>query len=325
MNPLISIVVPVYNVELYLDECLDSIVEQTYQNIEIIIVDDGSSDNSSTLCDQWALKDARIRVIHQPNSGLSEARNRGIEIASGQYIYFVDSDDRIDKFLCQRIIDIFQKDCADIVVFGLSRITASNETISSEPGKEMCLNKEGALKALYSGEIKDYAWNKVYKRAVWKDVRFPTGRAYEDIGTMYKVFLNADTICCIPDVLYFYRKRAGSIIATMSTNTLRDLFQMRKQSYTEMMTIYPRIAHLRFESVALCAKACLDRALWDNFDPKSLDEAISFLKQNKEEVQKMKNWELQLYCYSPGIYRLFRLQKRRAGNIIRKVRKRITQ
>ena len=317
---LISIIVPVYNVERYLDECVKSIIGQTYQNIEVILVDDGSTDHSAAICDRWAEVDDRIRVIHKPNGGLSDARNCGLETAKGEYIYFIDSDDYIDHSLCEKAMDVFKTENVDLVVFGVARTTETGDIISTDFVEKCFLSKKAALAELYSGQIKNYAVNKVYKRELWNKVRFPLGRAFEDIGTMYKVFLNAQTICCIPDILYYYRMRQGSIVATMSPYTLRDMFYMRKQSYDDMITVYPDVAELCFERLSLGAKAYLDRSFWHNPDSASLAGAIDFLQENKEKIRRIGNWELRFYLRYPTFYRIYRLLKHKVGNIVKKLR-----
>lgn len=210
---LISVVVPVYNVEKYLERCVKSIIEQTYMNLEIILVDDGSTDESGTICDRNAARDNRIKVIHQFNGGLSDARNKGISVASGKYICFVDSDDWLNKDAISRMHYLAYTSDADIVDFGYFICDDS----SSEPfnyHREDCriVDKEEALILLAEDiKIHSFTWSKFYKSELFSDIRFPKGETYEDIKTTYRLFLKASKIYFSNEILYFYYQRKGSI------------------------------------------------------------------------------------------------------------------
>lgn len=320
MQQLVSIIVPVYKVENYLDKCLQSIVSQTYSNIEIILVDDGSPDNCPTMCEKWAQNDRRIKVIHQRNSGVSAARNVGIEIASGELICFIDSDDFVDQSLCQKAVSEIEKNGADIVVFDAIRVTESGEPLeTTENIKHTCLNKEEAMRELFLGNIHDYACNKIFKRELFSDVRFPIERIFEDIGTMYKVFLNAQKVCCLPEELYNYRKRRGSVIDVMSDGALRDLFELRKKRYLEVRQIMPDIAESGFALTALSAKRFIDRSFWSDVDQIVLNEAKSFIYENKRKILRLNITEVTLFVLFPKTYRFFRLIKHKAGNVLKKI------
>lgn len=319
MEKIISIIVPVYNVEDFLDECIKSIVGQTYKNIEVILIDDGSTDNSPAICDKWASEDSRIKVVHQQNQGVSTARNRGISLSTGDYVYFVDSDDYIDLNLCQVAINALNKDQSDIVVFGFCRVTEQGKLLVEEPWKNAVLNRENALKELFSGEMRSYPCNKIFNRKLWSGVEFPVGRVFEDIGTIYKVFLEAEKISCIEDMLYYYRKRASSIIGEMKTTTLRDLFYIRKSVYDDMMTINPQIAKLSYKFLVENAMAYIDRSFWSETDLQSIQEANNFLQENKTEVCETGVKEAIFYLKHPRIYRVYRLSKHMVGNIVKAI------
>ena len=219
MRPLISVIVPVYNVEAYLEECADSLLQQTLREIEIILVDDGSTDSSGQICDRYAARDPRIRVIHQENGGLSAARNRGIDLAQADCVMFVDSDDWVAPDYCRKPWEAMQKSGADLVFFGFRTVKKGLDRVVSYPAGPR--TKDQALEKAHC-----YAWNKLYRKELFDTIRFPLGRYHEDIAIMYDVLEHANGICGIPDVLYFYRRREGSITVAKSEKQRKDFFEM---------------------------------------------------------------------------------------------------
>lgn len=207
----VSIIVPVYNVAQYLCDCVESLLSQTYQNIEIILVDDGSTDQSGTICDQFQQRDSRVRVIHKENGGLSSARNAGIEIAAGDYFSFVDSDDWISRYMIERLLTAAVQANAEIAVCGFFQVEEDAIVPDSMDRPVEILTAEQALEKLICCEIQDYAWNKLYARKLFSQVRYPVGRNYEDMFTTYRLFLSSSQVVRIPDILYYYRIRSGSI------------------------------------------------------------------------------------------------------------------
>ncbi len=233
---MISVIVPIYGVEAYLNKCVRSIVMQTYRDLEIILVDDESPDKCPAMCDAWALKDDRIRVLHIPHGGLSDARNKGLEASSGEFIVFVDSDDYLAPEHCEKLLTAQKETNADIVIgnFALlpkdGRIVANRfpflESVCTFSGRQ-CLSflfaKNGSS-LLPGGNV---AWGKLYRRGIFmgkSPLRYPVGRTYEDSFVTYKACFAADTVTIIPDVLYFYVKREGSITDKPSFAKLKDLF-----------------------------------------------------------------------------------------------------
>ena len=189
--PLVSVIIPVYNVEPYLREALDSVLSQTYDNLEIILIDDGSTDGSGDICDEYALHDSHIRVIHQNNKGLSAARNAGLDVISGDYIVFLDSDDVYLPEYVSYLKEILVKEDADIVecklkTFRNGESYANNESITDQSTEYRTFNRIEALHALVHDDISVVATNKLYKRKLWDDIRFPEGYVYEDNNSMYK-------------------------------------------------------------------------------------------------------------------------------------------
>lgn len=208
---LISVIVPVYNVETYLRQCIESIVGQSYKNLEIILVDDGSKDNSGKICDDYARKDKRIKVIHKKNGGLSDSRNVGITVATGNYIAFVDSDDWIEKNMYEKMYNQCNKFKADICVCGFFR-EYKDRAISEGNFGERVYDAEDALRELIKGTvIKDHAGTKLYKKSLWDNVEYPVGKVYEDIRTTYKIVQKSKVVCLLPESMYHYRQRKGSI------------------------------------------------------------------------------------------------------------------
>ena len=215
MDDVISVIVPVYNTEKDLTECLNSLLEQTYQALEIIVVDDGSKDQSPKICDEFAEKDSRIKVIHQENKGLSAARNAGLAQATGSYIAFVDSDDYVNVAMYEKLLAALKKEDADMAVCGYEKVLDSGEKrehISSI--KDEILSGKDFFKKLFKERWWNFAvvWNRVYKRDIWQELRFPVGRQNEDLFVFGRTVLGCRKIVTISDLLYSYRDAAGSIM-----------------------------------------------------------------------------------------------------------------
>ena len=230
MKPLISVVVPVYGVEKYLPKCVDSILNQTYQNLEILLVDDGSPDNCGKLCDSYAEKDSRIRVIHQKNGGLSAARNAGVAAAKGEYISLIDSDDHISPNMYARMYDAIRENGAQLCICAMRWVHEDGSLFAGmERGaiQDEVLTKEEAFQKLHGKNGANYvtAVNKLYHRALFDTVAFPVGRIHEDEFTVHLFMAQCEKIVCIGEELYFYVQRAGSI--TNSSYTIRKLDGVR--------------------------------------------------------------------------------------------------
>lgn len=215
MKKLVSIIVPVYNVEQYLDKCIESLVTQSYINLEIILVNDGSKDTSGEICDLWAKKDKRIKVIHKKNGGLSDARNRGLDIVTGDIISFIDSDDYISKYFYEKLINIMEQTDSDIVECQFKKFN-ENERVNYLNKKNIefiSFNTEEAIKNLILNcELSTTVWNKIYKTSVIKKLKFRVGKTNEDDFYTYLAFDNAKKITKLQDELYYYLQRPGSIM-----------------------------------------------------------------------------------------------------------------
>ena len=208
-KPLISMVVPIYNVEEYLKECLDSILGQTYRNLEIILINDGSTDGSFSICEEYAERDDRIRLISKKNGGLASARNRGIKEAKGDYIGFVDSDDRIHGKFVEALIHAILLNGCEIAT---SDYTNNLKKLKFAKNCNVILERNDAISGLLDdGGYKCFACNKLFKRTCFSGISFPEGELFEDIIPMYKLFNKAGRIAYIKCPLYYYRTRKGSI------------------------------------------------------------------------------------------------------------------
>lgn len=222
-NAIVSIIVPVYNVEQYLPRCIESLQKQTEEKIEIILVDDGSSDHSGEICDVYAAKDSSIKVIHKENGGLSDARNCGLDVSIGEYIAFVDADDYVDcEYVDKMKKEMLEKNC-DIVQCGYKRVYKDGSTKKFGAGAKINSGKEIQGYLYEPGKSEPYviACNKLYRRKCFDSIRFPFGRIHEDYATTYKIFYEAAIISTIEDSLYYYVMRSGSI---MQTENERSLF-----------------------------------------------------------------------------------------------------
>ncbi|CUP97411.1 glycosyltransferase family 2 protein [Clostridium baratii] len=211
---MISVIIPVYNVEKYLEKCINSVLNQTYKDLEIILVDDGSTDNSGKICDKYKLLDSRIKVIHKENGGLSDARNHGLDIASGEYIAFLDSDDWIDKNLYYILYKLSKDHNTDITVCNFKKVYTEDEKLNLKSNNLITYTSLEALEALYN---KNYiqmivAWNKLYKRSLFKENKYPCGKIHED-EFLTPVLLNeSKKIVYIDTELIYYRQRSESIM-----------------------------------------------------------------------------------------------------------------
>lgn len=212
MEDLISVVVPVYNVEDYLENCVKSICRQTYKNIEVILVDDGSTDRSGDICNDLAKIDNRIRVIHKKNGGLSEARNYGIDSAKGVYITFVDSDDYLSVNALMTLYSIAKSKKSDVAIGNLHSTNILNDKFQTKNKKIKKMNNIEALEEMfYANLFSTAAPAKLYKIELFNNVRFPVGKLYEDLYTIYKVIKAADGITYTTEVVYYYYTRPNSI------------------------------------------------------------------------------------------------------------------
>lgn len=225
-NLCVSIIVPIYNVEKYLTRCLDSIVEQTYRNLEIILVDDGSTDNSGEICRQYAERDSRIRLFQQENRGQSAARNVGLDNMTGEYIVFVDSDDYISTRFVEILFESLLK--SDVLIARCKYVRVADQ----ENDRELSTQVEGVPYRIIDkikvfdmfGVTDEYLWMHLYHKTIFKSLRFSVGKTYEDIRLFPELFWQIDKLCLVNISLYAYRQRPGS---TTASGPKKDFFEAR--------------------------------------------------------------------------------------------------
>ena len=235
-NDLISIIIPVYKVEKYLEKCIESVLKQTYTNLQIILVDDGSPDNCGKICDEYAKKDPRIEVIHKVNGGLSDARNVGIAKAKGKYIGFVDSDDYIKEDMYEILINLIKEYDADVSICNLYDVIDGKEYIrNNENGIQEYSRLEILKEVLLDKNIQSYAWNKLYKKELFDEIKYPIGKKYEDIGTTFYVFEKCNKIVVTSEPEYYYLKRSDSLVNNVTESTVLDYTDIiiRRYLYTQ--------------------------------------------------------------------------------------------
>ena len=231
-SPLISVIIPVYKVETYLDQCVESIVQQTYRNLEIILVDDGSPDRCAEMCDLWATKDPRIKVVHKKNGGLGDARNAGLVVAAGDYIGFVDSDDWCEPDMFQELLEsCLQYDAP---------VAACNVFVDWECGwpteyatfatERSCWDASDVRRYFFDGKLTAWAWNKLYRKDLIPDLKYPT-QAYEDIPVAREIFTKINRCALTGKSSYHYRQRQGSIVnSTVNLSQFTLIDELRKNA-----------------------------------------------------------------------------------------------
>ncbi len=231
---LISVIIPIYKVEKYLPKCVESVLAQTYKNIEIILVDDGSPDNCPQICDDYAKKYSNVKVIHKQNGGLSSARNSGIEAAKGEFLVFIDSDDYVANDMLEKLYFALVNNDADLSMCNVVRVdTDGNIVGSNHILKNTVMNKSQAFDTLTTG-IADYvvAWNKLYKRVIFNTLRYPEGRIHEDEFVIHKVFGECEKVVVISDVGYYYVKHDGTITTSgLSVKRVDAVYAMLDRYY----------------------------------------------------------------------------------------------
>ncbi len=239
MTCLISVIVPVYKTEPYLAKCLDSIVNQTYANLEIILIDDGSPDRCGNICDQYAARDTRIKVIHQQNEGLSAARNAGLKTSSGQYIGFVDSDDWIDADMFETLYGGILQYEAQIATCGYFYTERHKETEIKEQVSAV-YNRDDALHLLLMDQtVTNHVWNKLFKKELFEGVLFPYGRTFEDIATTYKLFEKASKIAVLNSGKYHQIQRDDSISCSRNIHKEVDICLSTYERCVDLIGRYP--------------------------------------------------------------------------------------
>ena len=231
-EPLISVIVPIFKVEKYLKKCIESIINQTYSNLQIILIDDGSPDKCGKICEKYAAKDNRIQVVHKENGGLSDARNVGISIAKGEYIGFVDSDDYLENNMYEYLFNLLNLHNADVSICNFYNVIEGKQKVNNIDDGIKIYNKVDILKEILLDEtIQSYAWNKLYKKSLFNNIKYPVGKTYEDIGTTFYILENCNKVAVTGKPLYNYVKRKNSIVNVISEKTIIDYIELVIERY----------------------------------------------------------------------------------------------
>lgn len=287
---LISIVVPVYNISGYIEKCISSLSGQTYKNIEIVLVDDGSTDNSGDICEVYAKKDGRVKVIHKKNGGLSDARNKGIGNATGEYISLVDGDDYVDKDYIEKQYKTLKKYDADMVITS-HKVIYPKKTIDESTGKEYTDNSEGILKRiLYDDGVDLSAWGKLYKKSLFDNIEYPRGRLFEDSATTYKLVDTSNTIAVNSVPTYNYMMRSDSIVNETFSESKMDLIISTEEMTDYIRKKYPelnagcdrRMMYAYLSTLSQLAKS-------KTKDKENERKMMSYVKKNRRKVLRDKS------------------------------------
>lgn len=309
---LISIIVPVYNVEKYLRKCLESITNQTYKNIEIICIDDGSPDNSIDILNEFAEKDKRIKIIKQENQGLSGARNTGIRNSTGKYIMFVDSDDWLKNDFCQFAYENFLKYEADILVLPMCSISEEGKILKEfNKNRVHVLNDSEAMENMFSRSgISWCAPSKLYKKELFKEIKFPLGKLMEDKATLYKIYAKCKKIVFIENSKYMYLVRKGSIMRSKFSEKKLQAFNIQLEINKFINQNYPskqmfaNAFTVRLSLLYLCNMSSSD---YRNLEKE--EEFFHYLDKYKKDFFRCKiiDWRFKiLYIYIQIIRKIYK-------------------
>ena len=318
-QPLISVIVPAYNLAHYITDCIDSIEKQTYSNFEIIIIDDGSTDETKNVCEKLAKTYSNIRVILQKNQGISAVRNLGIQESQGQYLSFIDGDDQIKETFLEHLYQRLITDSSDIAVCGYQEIRASS-CLDFVPSAQVLDSKTALTNYFIKQQDLDILiWNKLYKKSLFQDfnIQYPVGQVHEDNLTTYKLFAKAKKISYLDSVEYYYYRTNSNITANADSEfkTLRRL-QAKLQTATEAQKYLPEEYCPICEVAILLAKfAFMDASISGMIPAKYFEEKRIWVKQNSKKFQFSKNpyltKKLRLYLILLAplnglLYRIFR-------------------
>lgn len=297
---LVSIIVPVYKVEKFIHKCVNSILNQTYKKIEIILVDDGSPDNCGKICDEYAKKDNRIRVIHQENGGLSSARNTGLSVAKGEYVLFVDSDDWISMNAVEDLVKTMSENGCDMVIFEYINVFPDGRMERKKPVCEkQVLEVEEAIRLLLKDtQITNHAWRKFYKRSLLKENLFPVGKSYEDIFVAADLIMKCKKIVYLNNAYYYYYQNNAGIVKTINFKNCSGYYEGQKYSHSAILEKYP---HLKFEVYA--SKFCSSVSV-ENDLKKVKDKPEEAKKLRKEVLEEMRKLPKEIKAYLPRAYKL---------------------
>lgn len=312
-DKMISIIIPVYNVEKCLRRCIESVINQTYSNIEIILVDDGSTDACPEICDEYEKTDDRIKVVHKSNGGLSDARNVGIDIAQGKYIGFVDSDDYIHPNMYEQLLCALVESESDISVCDVEKVYGLEYEIKDiKKINKKIYSKRNAVANLYDADLylrSVIACGKLYKKELFQNIRYPVGKVHEDEFTTYKVFYGSKKVIYIDCKYYYYYQRSDSItgsknfenalIALDAYKEMVDFYTQKKEYYLLQLAEYRYLCMLRMCAIQLKKSALFE----ENIKGGKLDTI--FDEDCKKYLFKIKKFKRKIRLY---LYYKFRIR-----------------
>lgn len=315
-QPLISVIVPVYKVEPYLDKCISSIVNQTYKNLEIILVDDGSPDNCPAMCDAWAEKDSRIRVLHQRNQGGGAARNAGLDLTSGSLIAFVDSDDYIAPDMYAHLYELL-KSGADIAECSYVEVAGNDAVFACGYETRSYTAQEAMAEHIQDRVFRQLIWNKLYRRHVMDGIRFPTDKKIDDEFFTYRVLGNANALIHSTKVCYAYRQQSESVMHSMPISKRIQAVEAKTQRHTYIKTHFPELTDLSARDLwftCIYQGQLALRELDDSAARNTMADLITVLKENPISMRtcnaKEKLWlilarkDLRLACCVRNILKI---------------------
>ena len=282
MEDKVSIIVPIYNTSKYLKQCITSITNQTYKNIEIILINDGSTDDSNKICDNFKKNDIRIKVLHQKNKGLSYTRNKGIELSTGQYITFIDSDDYVESTYIEKLVKKIKESDADIVQCDFKYVGECN-TLKRKRNIVSFSKFTGHKKIkqlLLNDIVETMAWGKIYKKELFDNIKYPEKKYYEDLYTTYKLIDKAKNIVVINEQLYMYRITDNSITNKIFNIKQLDLIHASIERKNFIENNYKELTKYARGSICHNACKCLEKIFNSDKELKDLKEELSFIKKN---------------------------------------------
>lgn len=304
----IDVIIPVYNASNTLKKCITSLLKQHFDSFNIILIDDGSNDSSSYICDSYKKYD-NIYVYHIKNSGRAYARNYGLKVSKSKYIMFVDSDDWVANGFLKEAFDFMKESQNDIGVFNYyiafndSRVKIANANYYQN--SKINLKKEDAFRGLLDDTIGNYAWNKIYKREVLKNIEYPVGKDFEDLATMYRIFNNANKIGIMNKVLYYYFQRKDSIMHSLSTKVIGDSLEARIELENYIKSNYPTLIKLSHQKLVFNALQYTVYAYREQSFNDMFNQAVQILEQSK--IASIPGWKNQLmiflFNYNKNLFR----------------------
>ncbi|EOH87788.1 glycosyltransferase family 2 protein [Enterococcus pallens] len=278
----ISIIVPVYNVEKYLHKCVDSILIQTFTDFEVILVDDGSLDNSGQICDEYAKKDDRVKVIHKKNGGLSDARNAGIDVAKGKYLGFVDSDDYIERDMYELLYENIVKEKADLSICGIYHVYEGKNPEKKQE-KYMLLDRNEAMLLIFHGnQISDHAVNKLYARSIFDTLRYPIGKYHEDSFAIVSILDNCEKIVVDTKQKYYYYHRNDSITSQKFSKKHLEYIIAWEENEKKVKGRSHELDEAAHQRVCFAHFLVLDKILSSNVENKVSEttEIVRYIRKN---------------------------------------------